>query len=495
MSDIRVRFAPSPTGYLHVGGARTALFNWLFARKTGGKFILRIEDTDLERSSEAMVRGILEGMEWLGLDYDEGPFFQSDYADKHRAAAYQLLESGSAYRDFTPKQERDDANIKELIAKERVVNPFRDLPKAESDARAAAGEPFVIRFKVPEAGKTQFDDIVFGLQERDYADIEDLVLLRSDGHPLYNLSVVVDDIEMSITHVVRGQDHINNTHKQVLLYQALGKPVPRFAHLPLILAPDKSKLSKRKHGEIVSVTTYRDAGFIPDAFVNFLALVGWAPEEGLAAKDQEIFSREELIRIFSLEGIHKSNAVFNFAEGDERNWTDQKALWMNFEYIKTWPLEKLLPLVKPELQKAVLWRDEYETEKKAWYEHTITLLRERARTLLDFAKHGRPYFVDGLDFEFEDAAVKKNLQKDPALKTLLPELANRFAALPEFTHDSVEAALRALADDKGVKAGLLINATRTALTGQSVGPSLFELVPAIGQKRAAERLNHAAGLV
>ena len=478
-----------------MGGARTALFNWLFARKMGGKFILRIEDTDLQRSSEAMIRGILEGMEWLGLNHDEGPFYQSDYADQHRAAAYQLLGTGWAYRDFTPKQERDDANIKEQIAKEKVVNPFRDLPKADSDARAEAGEAFVIRFKVPEEGKTQFDDIVFGLQERDYNDIEDLVLLRSDGHPLYNLSVVVDDIEMGITHVVRGQDHINNTHKQVLLYQALGKPVPKFAHLPLILAPDKSKLSKRKHGEIVSVTTYRDRGFIPDAFVNFLALVGWAPEEGLAAKDQEIFSREELIRVFSLEGIHKSNAVFNFTDGDERNWTDQKALWMNFEYIKTWPLEKLLPYVKPELQKAGLWRDEYETGQKAWYEHTITLLRERARTLLDFPGHGRPYFVDDLSFEFEEAAVKKNLQKDPALKTLLPELAERFAALTEFNHDAVEAALRALAEEKGVKAGLLINATRTALTGQSVGPSLFELVLVVGQKRAAERLNHAAGLI
>ncbi|MFN0110816.1 MAG: glutamate--tRNA ligase [Blastocatellia bacterium] len=495
MSDIRVRFAPSPTGYLHVGGARTALFNWLFARKTGGKLILRIEDTDQQRSSEEMVRGILEGMEWLGLDYDEGPFFQSEYADQHRAAALQLLESGWAYRDFTPKQERDDANIKEQIAKERVVNPFRDFPKAESDARAASGEPFVIRFKAPEAGKTQFDDAVFGLQERDYNDIEDLVLLRSDGHPLYNLSVVVDDIEMGITHVVRGQDHINNTHKQVLLYQALGKSVPKFAHLPLILAPDKSKLSKRKHGEIVSVTTYRDAGFIADAFINFLALVGWAPAEGVAEKDQEIFSREELIKIFSLEGIHKSNAVFNFTEGDERNWTDQKALWMNFEYIKTWPLEKLLPLIQPELQKAGLWRDEYSGEQKAWFDRTIGLLRERARTLLDFAKHGRPYFVDGLDFEFEEAAVKKNLQKDVALKTLLPELADRFAALAEFNHDAVEAALRALAEEKGVKAGLLINATRTALTGQSVGPSLFELVLVVGQKRAAERLKHAAELV
>ncbi|MGE0885407.1 MAG: glutamate--tRNA ligase [Blastocatellales bacterium] len=495
MSEIRVRFAPSPTGYLHVGGARTALFNWLFARKTGGKFILRIEDTDIERSSEEMVRGILDGLEWLGLDYDEGPYFQSDYADKHRAAAYQLLESGWAYRDFTPKQERDESTIKQDIAKEKVVNPFRDLPKEESDARAAAGEAFVIRFKIPEQGKTQFDDAVFGPQERDYKEIEDLVLLRSDGHPLYNLSVVVDDIEMGITHVIRGQDHINNTHKQVLIYQALGKPVPKFGHLPLILAPNKGKLSKRKHGEIVSVTTYRDGGFIPDAFVNFLALLGWSPAGTEAEQDREIFTREELIQLFSLEGIHKSNAVFNFTEGDARNWTDQKALWMNFEYIKTWPMEKLLPLVKPELQKAGLWRDEYEGGQKAWYEHTITLVRERARTLLDFAAHGRPYFVDGLDFEFEESAVRKNLQKEPALKSLLPELAGRFAALAEFNHETVEAALRALAEDKGIKAGLLINATRTALTGQSVGPSLFELVPVVGQKRAVERLNHAAELV
>ncbi len=497
-ANIRVRFAPSPTGYLHVGGARTALFNWLFARKMGGKFILRIEDTDLERSSDEMVRGILEGMEWLGLDYDEGPFYQSDYADKHRAAAYQLLEGGQAYRDFAPKQERpqrDDATIKQDIAKEKVVNPYRDFPKEESDARAAAGEPFVIRFKVPEEGKTQFEDAVFGLQERDYKDTEDLVLLRSDGHPLYNLSVVVDDIEMGITHVIRGQDHINNTHKQVLIYQALGAKLPQFGHLPLILAPNKGKLSKRKHGEIVSVTTYRDSGFIPDAFLNFLALLGWAPKEGETAENQEIFSREQLIELFSLEGIHKSNAVFNFNEGDARNWTDQKALWMNAEYIKTWPPEKLLPLIKPELQKAGLWRDEYEGAQKAWYENTIHLLRERARTLLDFAAHGRPYFVDDLSFEFDDAAVKKNLQKEPAPKTLLPELAERFAALTEFTHDSTEAALRAFAEEKAVKAGLLINAARTALTGQAVGPSLFEVVAAVGQKRAVERLKHAAGMI
>ncbi|MEP7339885.1 MAG: glutamate--tRNA ligase [Acidobacteriota bacterium] len=499
MSDIRagirVRFAPSPTGYLHVGGARTALFNWLFARKMGGKFILRIEDTDLQRSSDEMVRGILEGLEWLGLDYDEGPFYQSDYADKHRAAVGQLLESGWAYRDFAPKQQRDDATIKQDIAKEKVVNPYRSLPKDESDARAANSEPFVIRFKVPENGNTQFDDAVFGPQERDYKDTEDLVLLRSDGHPLYNLSVVVDDIEMGITHVVRGQDHLSNTHKQVLIYQALGKTVPKFAHLPLILAPNKGKLSKRKHGEIVSVTTYRDSGFIPDAFLNFLALLGWAPTEGEAAENQEIFTREELISLFSLEGIHKSNAVFNFNEGDARNWTDQKALWMNAEYIKTWPLEKLLPLIQPVLQKAGLWRDEYEGERKAWYEHTINLIRERARTLLDFAMHGRPYFVDDFSFEFDEAAVKKNLRKEPALNELLPQLADRFASLLEFTHDSAEAALRAFAEEKGVKAGLFINAARTALTGQAVGPSLFEVVAAVGQKRTVERLKHAAGMI
>jgi glutamyl-tRNA synthetase len=299
---------------------------------------------------------------------------------------------------------------------------------------------------------------------------------------------------MGVTHVIRGQDHLSNTHKQVLIYQALGKPAPQFAHLPLILAPNKGKLSKRKHGEIVSVTTYRDAGFIPDAFVNFLALLGWSPASGEHA-DREIFSREELINLFSLEGIHKANAVFNFTEGDARNWTDQKALWMNAEYIRTMPMEKLTPLVKAELEKNGLWRDENEGGRRDWFEHTLNLIRERARTLTDFPKHGRPYFVDDLDFEFDEAAVKKNLQKDPALKELLPQLADAFATLDEFTHDSTEALLRKFADEKGVKAGLLINATRTALTGQAVGPGLFDVVAAIGKDRTVARLKHAAQLV
>jgi len=374
------------------------------------------------------------------------------------------------------------------------LNPYRDLSKAESDARAAAGEPYVIRFKVPEAGKTRFDDAVFGVQERDYKDIEDLVLLRSDGHPLYNLSVVCDDIMMDITHVIRGQDHLSNTHKQVLIYEALGKPVPVFAHLPLILAPGKGKLSKRRHGEIVSVTTYRDRGFIPDAFVNFLALLGWSPASGEHAA-REIFSRAELVSLFSLEGIHKANAVFNFTEGDARNWTDQKALWMNHEYTRTIPMEKLFPMVKAELQQSGLWRDEYEGERRAWFEQTLTLLRERARTLKDFTSHGRPYFVDDFSFEFDEAAVRKNLQKDLALKELLPQLADAFATLDEFTHASTEALLRKFAEEKGVKAGLLINATRTALTGQAVGPGLFDVVAAIGKAQTVARLKHAAQLI
>src|SRR6266699_1051441 len=305
---VRVRFAPSPTGYLHIGAARSALFNWLFARKLGGKFLLRIEDTDLQRSTEESTRSIIEGLEWLGLDYDEEIVFQSDNAAKHRQAAYGLVEAGKAYRDFTPRKQREDTQVKEEIAEraraqaaagvDQRSNPYRELSKEQSDQRASAGEPFAVRLKIPLEGKTSFEDAVYGQQERDYSEIEDLVLLRSDSHPLYNLSVVIDDIQMGITHVIRGQDHLTNTHKQVLLYEALGANVPHFAHLPLILAPNKGKLSKRKHGEVVSLTTYRDRGFVPAAFRNFLALLGWSPPDS-----QEIMPREEMIERFSLEGI------------------------------------------------------------------------------------------------------------------------------------------------------------------------------------------------
>jgi glutamyl-tRNA synthetase len=488
---VRVRFAPSPTGYLHIGAARSALFNWLYAQKTGGKFLLRIEDTDLQRSTDESTRSIVEGLDWLGLHFDEEMVFQSAYADKHREAANKLVEEGKAYRDFTPKAQRDDASVKQNIADRARAhaaegvdprsNEFRDLSKEESARRAAAGEPFAVRLKIAREGKTHFEDIVYGPQERAYSEIEDLVLLRSDGHPLYNLSVVIDDIEMGITHVIRGQDHLTNTHKQVLLYEALGASVPQFAHLPLILAPNKGKLSKRKHGEVVSLTTYRDRGFIPAAFRNFLALLGWSAPEG-----KELLSVPELVETFSLEHIHRSPAVFNFQENDPRHWTDEKALWMNAEYIRTMPIADLLPMVKAELRANKLWREEYEDEDSEWFAKVVDLIRQRFFTLKDFSEQGRAYFSD--DFDFVEEAVNKNLRKDARLKELLPAFAERLENLDSFTHETVENALRQFAEESGVKAGLLINGSRTMLTGQSVGPSMFEVFEILAQKRSVERL-------
>jgi glutamyl-tRNA synthetase len=487
----RVRFAPSPTGYLHIGAARSALFNWLFARKTGGKFLLRIEDTDLQRSTDESTRSIIEGLEWLGLDYDEEIVFQSHNAEKHRAAARKLLEEGKAYRDFTPKEQREDKSVKQGIvdrarahAAEGIdhrSNPFRDLPKEESDRRASAGAPFAIRLKVAREGASRFTDIVYGEQERSFSEIEDLVLLRSDGHPLYNLSVVLDDIEMSITHVIRGQDHLTNTHKQILLCQAFGRDVPQFAHLPLILAPNKAKLSKRKHGEVVSLTTYRDRGFVPAAFRNFLALLGWSPPEG-----RELLSRDELIEEFSLEGIGRANSIFNFHENDPRHWTDDKALWMNAEYIRTMPLQELLPMVKTELRSEKLWREEYDEDEREWFEKAIGLIRQRFFTLKDFSSQGRAYFSE--DFDFEEAAVRKNILKEPKLRELLPALADCLESTEPLTAAKAEEALRAFAEEAGVKAGLFINAARTMLTGQAVGPSMFEVFEIIGRERSVMRL-------
>ena len=488
---VRVRFAPSPTGYLHIGAARSALFNWLYAHKTGGKFLLRIEDTDLQRSTEESTRSIIDGLAWLGLHFDEEMVFQSANADKHRAAAYKLIDEGKAYRDFTPRAQRDDANVKQDIADRARAdsaegvdprsNEYRDLPREESVRRAATGEPFAVRLKIPREGKTVFEDIVYGTQERAYTEIEDLVLLRSDGHPLYNLSVVIDDIEMGITHVIRGQDHLTNTHKQILLYEALGARVPRFAHLPLILAPNNGKLSKRKHGEVVSLTTYRDRGFVPAAFRNFLALLGWSAPDG-----KELLSVSELVEQFSLEHIHRSPAVFNFQENDASHWTDEKALWMNAEYIRKMPLAELRPMVKAELRANKLWREEYEDDDSEWFAKAVDLIRARFFTLKDFSEQGRAYFSD--DFDFAPEAVNKNLRSQPILKELLPAFAERLKDIDSFTAESAENALRQFADESSVNAGLLINGSRTMLTGQSVGPSMFEVFEILGQERCVERL-------
>ncbi len=503
---VRVRFAPSPTGYLHIGSARTALFNYLYARHTGGKFLLRIEDTDLARSTEESTRSILDGLAWLELDHDEDIVFQSDNADKHRATAKKLLAEGKAYRDFTPKAAPSVANVKDAIKdraraaqgeKNMRDNQYRDLSNDESNARAAAGEPFAIRLKVAATGKTLFEDAVYGIQERSYAETEDLVLLRSDGHPLYNLAVVCDDIEMQITHVIRGQDHLTNAHKQVLIYEALGITPPTFAHLPLIMAPNKGKLSKRKHGEVVSMTTYRDAGFLAAAFRNFLALLGWS-----AGEEKEIYSLDELIEKFALDGIHRSNAIFNFTENDPRRWTDDKAQWMNAEYIRTMPLDELISFVKPELKAAKLWREEYEDDDKSWFENTIKLIRQRFFTLKDFSSQGRAYFSE--DYDFDPVAVEKNLSKFPDLKTWLPELADRFEAefgeaesvssphvskgSVAYTEENIESVVKAFTEEKGTKLGVIMNGARTLLTGVAVGPSMLSLFETLGKERSILRL-------
>ena len=529
----RVRFAPSPTGYLHIGSARTALFNYLYARHTGGKFLLRIEDTDIARSTEESTRSILDGLAWLELDHDEDIVFQSNNADKHRATALKLLEADKAYRDFTPKVETT-GDVKEGIAdraraaqgvKNMRDNPYRDLSKNESDARSTAGEPFAIRLKVPMEGRTAFDDAVYGMQERNYDDTEDLVLLRSDGHPLYNLAVVCDDIDMQITHVIRGQDHLTNTHKQILIYEALGLTPPTFAHLPLILAPNKGKLSKRKHGEVVSMTTYRDAGFLSLPFVNFLLRLGWSQpqdsaeilldgqkaEAPLFLSDNEIGELAELVEVFDLDGVKKSPAIFTFVEGDPKHWTDDKAIFFNAEYIRTMPLADLVPFVKPELKTAKLWRDEYEDDDKAWFENTINLIRQRFFTVKDFSSQGRAYFSE--DYDFDPAAIEKNLSKFPDLKMWLPELADRFeeafteesvssripmrrdkGSTPQpFTEENIETVIKAFTEEKGTKLGVIMNGARTLLTGVAVGPSMLAVFETIGLEKTIIRLRSQLG--
>ena len=484
MTAPRVRFAPSPTGYLHVGGARTALFNWLFARRTGGVFVLRIEDTDLERSSDAMVGGILDGLRWLGLDWDEGPgiggefgpYLQSERLDRHRAMADRLVAEGHAYSCY--------CNAETLTAKrdaaEQAGSAWRydrtclSLTPDDVAARERANTPRVVRFRVPD-GVTRFDDLVHGPIEFDGANLEDFVLLRSDRQPTYQLSVVSDDVEMKITHVVRGDDHISNTPKQILLYRAVGADEPRFAHVPLILGADKKRLSKR-HGA-TSVTEYAKQGYLPEAMFNFLSLLGWSP-----GNDDEIFSREALVRAFTLEGINGGNAVFN----------TEKLDWFNQQHIMRLAPDELALRVKPWLAAAGLWRDNYVGDRHAWFLAVLELLRPRARRLDEFATLGALFFSDAI--EYDAAAVDKHLRA-PGADAHLAAIGASLAALETFDPASTEAALRALAAARGVKAGVLIHAVRVAVTGKTVSPGLFDVLALLGWDRVRARLANARRLL
>ncbi len=473
----RVRFAPSPTGYLHVGGARTALFNWLFARHFGGTLILRIEDTDFERSSEAMVEGILEGMRWLGIDWDEGPFYQSQRLPLYQATAAKLLASGHAYPCFCTKEELEARRAEATAAGRPPMydRRCRSLTLEQIAENRAAGKLAAIRFAVPEGGSTSFGDAVFGKVEFANSELEDFVLLRSDGIPTYHLSVVADDVDMGLTHIIRGADHISNTPKQVLQYHALGVPLPIFAHVPLILGPDKTRLSKR-HGA-TSVISYKEMGIVPEAFRNFLTLLGWTPGaagKDTAGKDKELFPQDELIRLFTLEGITKSNSVFD----------NDKLAWFNTEYIRAYTADQLFPLIAQEWTSAGFTPDRPHDELLT----AIDLTKTRARSLKDFAGVFQAYFSD--TFTYDTAAVTKFLS-DPAVPAMLAELATRYERSEEFTEASTEATLRAFAEEKGVKAGILINGSRVALTGQGVAPSLFAVMVALGRERVATRLAKA----
>ena len=475
-SPIRVRFAPSPTGYLHVGGARTALFNWLFARHFGGTFILRIEDTDFERSTEEMVGGILDGMRLLGLDWDEGPFFQSKRMDLYKENAERLIKSSHAYYCFCSK---DQLEKRRAAAQAEGRAPMyericRAIPADEAARRRAAGEPAAIRFKVPEGGSTSWDDAVFGKVEFSNSEIEDFVLLRSDGVPTYHLSVVSDDIDMRMTHIIRGADHISNTPKQIMLYNAFAAALPTFAHVPLILGPDKTRLSKR-HGA-TSVVAYRDEGIVPEAFRNYLSLLGWTPHGEASGK--EIFTQQELISLFGLEGISRSNAVFDRAKLD----------WYNSEYIRAYPAAQLLPLIEAEWKKAGVTP---QNSDPAWLHATIDLLKPRARNLRDFATGFRAFFTD--DYSNDPAAVEKFL-KESSVREMLAELANRYATSNGFSEHSAEQTLRDLATERNIKAGALINGARVALTGQAVAPSLFAVMVALGKEKTIKRLAAAKTL-
>jgi glutamyl-tRNA synthetase len=467
-TPIRVRFAPSPTGYLHVGGARTALFNWLFARHHGGAFVLRIEDTDRQRSSAEMTQAILEGMQWLGIYWDEGPFHQAEGLERHREDALRLLESGAAYRCFcTP--ERLDAERARATAAGSGWSYDRLCLRCEPDEsrrRADAGEPFALRFRVPE-GATAWDDAVHGRTSFAHVDIDDFVILRSDGTPIYNMAVVSDDIAMRISHVIRGDDHLSNTPKQILLYRALGHEPPVFAHVPMILGPDGKRLSKR-HGA-TAIGEYREQGILPDAMVNFLALLGWSP-----GSDEEVFDRAALIDRFDLDGINRKSAVFDTA----------KLQWLNGVYLSRRSAQELEPEVTSALRRRGLsipaGRD------PDWVLRLIDLLKVRARSVDDIVWQAVPYLAEAI--EYDEDAVRKHWKEAGETLERLRRVRQRYEAMAAWDERTLESELRGLAEELGVGAGKLIHPVRVAVTGQAVSPGLFEVLTLMGRARTLQRL-------
>lgn len=462
---VRVRIAPSPTGYLHVGTARTALYNYLFAKKNKGKFILRIEDTDVERSSKEMTEIIIEGLKWLGLDYDEGPFFQSDYFSHYIDHIPQLEKSGGIYRCFcTPEELEERKN--EVIAQKKAWKYDRkclNLSKEEIEKNLKEKKPFVWRVFIPE-GKTYFDDLIHGRIEKDNSEIEDFIIVRSDNTPVYNFAVVIDDYRMGITHVIRGDDHISNTFKQIHIYRLLGVKPPEFAHLPLILDENKAKLSKRSG--TVSVLAFRDMGVLPEAFVNFIALIGWSPGD-----NREILTIDEMIELFSFDRVAKKGGVFDY----------KKLEWMNSKYITNSSDEKLYELVKPFYKEYGIDIEKFHREKVL---KIIFSVKEKARYLKDFPYLTEFFFNDIK--EYDKKGVEKHFVEDKLkhLKVLTEELKN----LDDFSEHEIEKVFKNYVEKTGIKGGDIIHPTRVALSGRTEGPSLFLMMEIFGKDEVVKRL-------
>ena len=465
MAQVRTRFAPSPTGYLHIGGARTALFNFLFARHHGGKFILRIEDTDRERSTPEAINAILDAMNWLGLDWDEGPFYQTKRYALYKEKVQKLLSEGTAYPCVcTPEK---------LEAKRQLAQQEKRKSMYDGTCRPPEGvipplpqdKPYTIRFRSPRDGSTIVNDAVKGDVVFDNRELDDLIIARSDGTPTYNFCVVVDDIDMGITHIIRGDDHLANTPRQILLYQALGDTPPQFAHVPLILGLDKARLSKR-HGA-TTVTAYRDMGYLPEAILNYLVRLGWSHG------DQELFSREELIEKFSLESVGKSAGVFN----------PEKFLWVNFHYLKTRPLSQLAEEIVP----YIVAKGYRVPQDKSWLERMIKTLQERSRTLVELVDSAHFYLTD--DIAIDEKAAKKFLT--PEVSQPLSKLIERLSALDEFSEANIESAFSGVLEEFGLSMGKLAQPVRVALTGSTVSPGIHEVIAVLGKERTIRRLQSA----
>ena len=484
MLMLRVRFAPSPTGFLHVGSARTFIFNWLYARHNGGAMVLRLDDTDVERNSDASVNSIFDGLRWLGLSWDE-QYKQSERLALHREVGEAIFVKGLAYRDFTPAHAGDSDKTGPQGA--WLFNPgMRDLPRPESDRRAAAGEPFALRFRVPRGHNRllRFVDSVYGEQTKLADEVEDFALLRSDGMPTYHLASCADDADLQISHIIRGQDHLSNTYKHLLIFeaaaQATGAQTPQFAHLPLLVAPDGTKLSKRRHGPAVSVTTYRDAGFLPEAFVNFLCLLGWSPKN-----DRDFLTLAELTSAFTLEGVNRANAVVNFSDQDP---FDPKAVWLNAEHIRALPVAQLAALLLPFLRQAGL---DATPEKLL---QVTPLIRERIQFLGDVTSAADFFFLAALPpYDCLELIPQKGDQE--LARRILTEARELLATGP-FDHASIESVLRAAAGRLGLKAGPMFQPIRIAVCGRRNAPPLFETMAVLGREVCLQRIDAAvAGLV